>query len=173
MDHSYSLAVDDVELRPLSCGDIESLRIWRNDAANSRYIRKIDPITSEMQEAWFASYLEDADTVCFAIDYKGRLAGSVSLYGICSDKCEFGKLMVGDCKGCGVGGRASLAALRVAFDHMELKVVEAEVSVDNTPAIVIYTRLGFCIVGRRYNEEAKMDEFLLSLTRERFNQLNP
>lgn len=172
MDHSYSVSIGDVQLRPLAHGDIESLRLWRNDVKNSRYIRKIDSISPEAQEAWFASYLEDPDTLTFAIEASGELAGSVALYEINDIQAEFGRLMVGERKGSGIGGKATYGILKIAFEDLGLSEVLAEVSVDNTPAIVIYTKLGFRVTGRSYNELAQMDEFSLVIDRDRFESLS-
>lgn len=172
MDHSYSVSVGDVQLRPLAHRDIESLRLWRNDAENSRYIRKIASISPEAQEAWFASYLEDADTLTFAIDASGELAGSVALYDIAGTQAEFGRLMVGKRKGSGIGGKATYGILKIAFEELGLIEVLAEVSVDNTPAIIIYTKLGFRVTGRTFNKLAGMDEFSLIIDRARFEALS-
>lgn len=171
MDHDYSIEYEDVFLRPLRRTDIEQLRIWRNDAANSRYIRKIPEITPEAQQKWFEDYLLDETTYTFAIECAGELVGSVALYDIDGGTAEFGRLMVGGSKGRGIGGKATDAALRVAFDVLGCSEVRAEVSVDNTAAIVIYSRVGFCITGRTFNEAAQMDEFLLRIDAPRFDAL--
>lgn len=171
MKHEYSIEYEGVSLRPLEHGDIEQLRLWRNRDDNSRYIRKLAYITSEKQEAWFAEDSKDPSVLTFAVCNEGKLAGSVALYDLGSATASFGRLMIGDAKSCGIGGKATIAVLRIAFESVGLAEVTAEVSVDNTPAIVIYTRVGFCIVGRGYNPDAKMDEFKLSLSRERFNNL--
>ena len=154
MDHDYSIEYEDVFLRPLRRTDIEQLRI-----------------TPEAQQKWFEDYLLDETTYTFAIEYAGELVGSVALYDIDGGTAEFGRLMVGGSKGRGIGGKATDAVLRVAFDVLGCSEVRAEVSVDNTAALIIYVRLGFCIVGREFNSEANMDEFQLRLVADRFTCL--
>ncbi len=170
MDHSYSIEFEGVRLRPLARGDIEALRVWRNDEANSRYIRKIPHVTPEAQEKWFEGYLDDDTVYTFAICVDGQLVGSVSLYDPEGSSVEFGKLMVGSSKGQGVGKRATKAVLALAFDVLGFDEVKAEVSVDNTTALIIYTRVGFSITGRRYNELAEMDEFTILLEKADFRR---
>lgn len=168
MDHSYRAEIDGVVLRPLDHDDIEMLRVWRNDPENSLYIRKLDYISPENQEAWFESYLADECNLTFAIDFAGQLVGSVSLYDIEAASATFGHLMIGRQKGCGLGKKASQAALAIAFERMRLVEVKAEVSIDNTAAIVIYTELGFQVIGRGYSELARMDEFKIALNSDRY-----
>lgn len=174
MDHSNSIIVDDVILRPLARQDIEALRIWRNDSLNSKYIRKIPYITPEQQQRWFESYLADESIMAFSILEKdGVLRGSVSLYDFDGrDAVEFGKLMVGEGKGRKIGSKATIGALRIAFENVGVDKVVAEVSVENTAALIIYIRIGFVITGRRYNAEAEMDEYSIEITRDRFYRLN-
>ena len=171
MDHDYDIEHEGVSLRPLRRTDIEQLRIWRNDATNSRYIRKIPEITSDAQQKWFEDYLLDDTTYTFAIEYAGELVGSVALYDIDGKTAEIGRLRVGAANGRGVGGKATAAVLKIAFDVLGCDEVRAEVSVDNTAALIIYVRLGFCIVGRRFNSDANMDEFLLCISEPRFSAL--
>lgn len=168
MKHNYSIEYEGVTLRPLEHKDIEQLRIWRNDAENSRYIRKIPQISPCDQENWYEDDLRDSSTLTFAICIGSELVGSVALYDLKDEDASFGRLMIGGAKGRGAGSRATIATLKIAFEELNLEEIDAEVSVDNTPAIVIYTRVGFCVVGRNYNTAAKMDEFKLRLTRGRF-----
>ena len=83
MNHQYHASYENIMLRPLERKDIENLRVWRNDATQTRFLRKIDHITPEMQEKWYESYLKDNDTIAFAIEeteHLHRMVGSLSLY---------------------------------------------------------------------------------------------
>lgn len=168
MRHNYGIEYDGIQLRPLERGDIELLRQWRNDPCNSQFIRKLPEITPEAQLAWFQAYLQDNSDITFAVCENDVLLGSVSLYDPDGSAIEFGHLMIGEAKGQGAGRRATNAVLKLAFEQMEYETVNAEVSVDNTAALIIYVRAGFCITGRRYSEKAQMDEFTLALNRNRF-----
>lgn len=52
LNHNYCAECGNVKLRPLIREDIEALRIWRNDKEKTKYLRQIDYITPEMQQAW-------------------------------------------------------------------------------------------------------------------------
>ena len=171
MNHQYRIQDKNVALRPLLEKDIESLRVWRNDSKNSKYIKKIPHINKEGQLAWFRRELEDGTSITFAIDYNGEMVGSVSLYDIKDKTCKFGRLMIGAHKGKGIGGVATKLACEFAFNHLSCDKVFAEVSVDNTSALKIYVRCGFEVASRRFNPSAEMDEFEILLTRERFGAL--
>ena len=56
MKHHYSAVYGEVTIRPLERKDIENLRIWRNDASQTRFLRNIGHITREMQEKWYEGY---------------------------------------------------------------------------------------------------------------------
>lgn len=163
MDHCLEMQHKGIVLRPLKRCDIESLRIWRNNPDNSRYIRKMPFISEEDQKAWFDRYLQDEDSYCFAICDGETLVGSVSLYDISESSAEFGRLMIGEKKGCGYGSRATEAALRIAFEKLGVEKVRAEVSFGNQAALTIYTKVGFRITGERFNEEAQLDEYTIEL----------
>jgi RimJ/RimL family protein N-acetyltransferase len=172
MEHSYHAEFEGVELRPLKREDIEALRLWRNDAENSRFIRKLPEITSEVQSTWFEAERADETSITFAICMEGELVGSVSLYELTESSAEFGRLMVGVSKGRGIGFKATLAALGVAFNTLNVRIVKAEVSVGNMPALVIYIRAGFYITGRSYNDLARMDEYSIEIDADRYRRLN-
>lgn len=111
MNHQYHASYENIMLRPLERKDIENLRVWRNDATQTRFLRKIDHITPEMQEKWYESYLKDNDTIAFAIEeteHLHRMVGSLSLYDFREEQAEIGRLQVGDmeARGHGIGGKS-------------------------------------------------------------------
>ena len=174
MKHSYRYQYEDIELRPIEERDIETLRVWRNDSSNSKYIRKIPEITPSQQQAWFESYLQNESEFGFSIvDGNDELLGSVFLYGIEGTQAEFGRLIVGAAKGKGIGGKTTNAILHLAFEELGLTKVVATVSVDNIAALIIYTKVGFRVTGRQFNEAACMDEFSIEIDATRFSRLHP
>ena len=50
MEHTYVEVYEDVIIKPLEEKNIESLRIWRNTKANTKYLNKLPFITKEMQK---------------------------------------------------------------------------------------------------------------------------
>lgn len=173
MKHEYSIEHGGVALRPLEAGDIEQLRIWRNDGSNSRFMRKIPKITQADQQIWYEMYLQDDTTITLAIDCDGELMGSVSLYNMQQTSIEFGRLMVGGQKGRGIGRSATIAALMLAFDVLAYEKITATVAIENAPALAVYTYAGFCTKDLQRNELSGMDEYAIELEKHRFDLLRP
>ena len=150
MVHNLSLSVSNVTLRQLEERDIERLRVWRNDPNNSKYLRKIGYITEEMQQNWFKNYLTNGDEVAFAIvetRFIREVVGSVSLYNFSEKKAEFGKILIGNKQAHGkqIGYKSTIAALKIAFDFLNLEEVFLECNNSNHPAIRVYEQAGFVL----------------------------
>lgn len=153
MIHNYFLKYKNLELRPLAEEHIENLRVWRNDKDEVKYLRQIDYISPEMQNAWFEKYKKDEDIISFAIyetDELNRMVGALSLYDFKEDVVEIGKIQVGDkdAQGKGIGRISFVMLLKLAFEVFKVKKVIATVNVDNIPARKSYFRIGFKIVGQ-------------------------
>ena len=152
MRHNYMAYYDNVQLRPLEKADIENLRIWRNDASKTKYLRKIAEITPEMQEKWFEKYLENADEIIFAIvetKQLKRMVGSVALYNFNDDTAEVGKIQIGDeaAHGMGIGRKSLVMAMYIGFEKLSLKKIVGSVHPDNIAAYRNDMKIGFQVVG--------------------------
>ncbi len=169
MEHSYMALYDNVMLRPLSIEDIEKLRVWRNDENNSKFLRNIGYITSEMQLKWFNNYLNDSNEIIFAIEEVSelkRVVGSVSLYNFKYNEAEIGKILIGDeeASGRGIGRKSFVMAMKVGFSKLGLKKIVASVHQDNVKAHSNYMKIGFIITGKHpyemggYEDEIMIDE---------------
>lgn len=153
MEHFYQLEYDDVRLRPLGWDDIEALRVWRNDPAKTRFLTQVGTITPEKQREWFRACLARPDEMLFAIEETKelrRMVGSVSLYHICADTAEIGRIQIGDsaANGRGIGRKALAMLLWLAFDRLGLPKVTGNVSPYNVAAHKIDMDIGFVIVGQ-------------------------
>ena len=156
MNHQYHAENDNVRLRPLDENDIESLRIWRNDSSNSRFLSDIGTISSEQQKRWFESYLGNKDEIIFAVDMhlttgndrEYELVGSLSFYNFQDDIAEFGKFLIGDKNAHGkhIGYNALMLALKTGFDELELHTICLHVYSENIAAMICYKHAGFRIV---------------------------
>lgn len=151
MKHSYSITYKNVALKPISENELEYLRTWRNDPANTKYLRQIPYITPEMQLKWYESYLANEDEMTFAIcetKQLGRVVGSLSLYDFDKGEAEFGKILIGDCEAHGksIGLHATVAVLKIAFKALKLTKVRLHVFSDNIPAVKVYAKAGFVVV---------------------------
>lgn len=152
MNHNYFIANGNLLLRPLQEADIEYLRCWRNDPAQTRFLRPIGHITAEMQKKWFEKYLENPDEVTFAIvetRVLNRIIGSIALYDFTEDSAEIGKIQIGDpeAHGCGYGSLSISMALQIAFSELGKKRITASVNRNNIPSYRSFQKVGFAIVG--------------------------
>lgn len=141
-------------LLPLRKDHIENLRIWRNDASQTEFLRKLDYITEEKQLQWFQKYCEDETQIVFAIyEIKelNRMVGSVSLYNInlATGTSEVGRIQIGDCEAHrrGLGRTSLVGAIKVAFQCLGIKKIIASVHKDNIAAHSNDLKIGFRIVG--------------------------
>lgn len=151
LKHNYYLENKNIRIRPLNRDDIETLRKWRNDEANTKFLSQIPYITEEMQIKWYENYLMKENEIVFAIDetmqFK-RLVGSLSLYDIKDDECYFGKILIGDAetRGCGIGTNATEAVIQIAIEQLRKSRVLLFVYKDNKVAYNLYTNIGFKII---------------------------
>ena len=164
MKHSYFKTYKNIELKPLSQNEIELLRSWRNDPANTKYLSKIPFITEQMQREWFERYLLNVDEMTFAIyEVKEleRAVGSLSLYDFSDESAELGKIMVGDSAAHGkkIGYNAVIAALKIAFDDLKLKKVRLTVFEENAKALYIYQKAGFK-TKRSYDKDGRIELYM-------------
>jgi RimJ/RimL family protein N-acetyltransferase len=167
MVHSIIAEYENVQIRQLEHHDLELLRQWRNDGANSRYISQIGHITPQAQQEWFEQYLKDTDHCLFAINEiedLNRFVGSVSLYNFRSGICECGKFLVGDpaARGKGVGRLGIILAMYAGFENLRLRAIDAVVHEENVAALTTDQKAGFQIVGRHLYPDGKLEMELLS-----------
>lgn len=158
MKHNYSNEYMNVRIRQLCENDIENLRSWRNDSNNTRFLRQIPFITSEMQKIWFDNYLNDNSEITFAIDEineLNRTVGSMSLYNFDGDTAEFGKILIGDndAHGKHVGVNAIEALKKIACEDLGLSELYLHVFTDNIIAVKVYEKAGFKIIDKHQTSD--------------------
>lgn len=148
MKHHYTKVYKNIEIRPLKESDLEYLRNWRNNPANTRYLSQIPFITEKMQSAWYEKNLLGEDEITFAIDEINilhRMVGSMSLYNFNNGRAEFGKILIGDKEAHGkrVGCHSIKALLNVAFNELNLQCIYLHVFENNIVAKKVYEQVGF------------------------------
>lgn len=173
MQHNHAISYKNICLRPLHEGDIEHLRRWRNDPENTRYLRAISHITTQMQQMWYDDYLQNEDEMTFGIvetETLKRLIGSLSLYQFRDDQAEFGKILIGDPEAHGkkAGLNATIAALKIGFEALGLKKIVLDVYEENGAAVYIYQKAGFHIVDSHRMPDGRQ-ELVMEATRESLN----
>jgi len=154
MKHCIKMQIENVLIRPLFLEEIESLRSWRNNSENTKYLKQIPYITSEMQLKWYENDLMDQNCMTFAIietEKLYRIVGSLAIYNFKQDQVEIGKILLGDSEahGLSVGTNAFKAAVKVAFDVLGKGKVVLHVFSDNIPAVKSYKKAGFIIEEER------------------------
>ncbi len=158
MRRAYGIEGGGLRLRPLEESDIERLRIWRNDPANNRFLRRLPYITPEAQRLWLEDCRSSPDELYFAIAETKRLhtlIGSVSLYHITDGEAEFGRLLIGEARahGCGAGLGAMRLLMSIGFEKMDLRRIYGHVYPDNAAARRVYAQAGMRETGESTNGE--------------------
>lgn len=174
MKHNYIYKYKNVRIRPLEMADIEKMRIWRNNSKNTKYLKKIPYITSEMQVNWYHRVQANPEEIVFAIDeYDGdyRFVGSFSLYNFSNNKAEFGKFLIGDenAHGKNIGCNSIKAASEIAFNQLKLTSLYLHVFTENLPAIKCYQKAGFVVEDEHLNDGQKEYTMILNNMEEKQN----
>lgn len=146
MKHGFSAQLDDVSIMPLQKEDIEYLRIWRNRDDVSRYLKNIGSITPEQQLKWYEQYLREEGVYYFGIEYANKgLVGSMALLNFEDERCEIGKLMIGEesARGHKVAQKAFFMGMMIANEKLGMNEYHLTVHEDNMAARKVYDRLGF------------------------------
>ena len=163
MNHNMVAVYKDITLRPLGEGDIESLRVWRNNPANTGFLTNIGEISPEQQKKWYENYLSDNTETIFAIvdnTIAKGIVGSVSLYEIKAGTAEVGKILIGDTRahGRGIGRKALVMAMLIGFKMLGLEKIVGAVSPDNIQAYTNDMRVGFRITGEHKLENGILEK---------------
>ena len=148
MKHNIEYRYGNVKLRPIERNDLELLRGWRNNKENTRYLRQIGQISSDMQLGWYEKYLSTNDELGFCIeecDELNRMVGSVFLYDIHDNQAEFGRFLIGDnaAHGRKIGFNACYGVLQIGFKILQLKNIVLRCYEKNFSAMNIYKQVGF------------------------------
>lgn len=178
MNMNYEIQYDNVLLRPLEHSDIESLRTWRNDESNNRFLRDVGKITSEMQEEWYRNYLHKNDEVFFSIEEINKfkkIIGALALYDISSDCAEIGKIQIGEkeVRGKGIGKKSLVMLMKFGFETLMLKRIIATVNKDNIAAMINHVAVGFRITGEKESlSKIGGKDFMLEIDFDRLKSCN-
>jgi RimJ/RimL family protein N-acetyltransferase len=147
--------------------------VWRNEAENSKFLRNVGTISSEMQVKWYNDYLNEKNYFIFAIfecEKLNRIIGSVALYNFRNNTAEIGKIQIGDKAAHGIGaGKISLViACKIGFELLKLKLIDGHVHKENIAAYKNDISIGFQVV-----EEHPGAEDYIQITYENLKENNP
>jgi len=152
MKQSFFMTLDNIELHPLEIGDIEQLRILRNQ--NRQCFVYAEEISKNDQYAWYEKYLVTPGDYMFSIYYQQQWIGAVALYNAVNGEAEFGRLVIDRKKvdRGGLGVQVARAACKFGFEELRLVRIYLEVFDDNVAARKTYERTGFHYTGRTREE---------------------
>ncbi len=138
-------ARDHVRLRPIDFDDLKKICRWLNqeEVADGLILRNSVAIADEM--IWYENYRKDETKKVFAIEYKGKHVGNVSLFNI--DTAHHRAMLsvfIGDrrFRRKGIGLEAMKQILAHSFEEMSLNRIWLEVLKENRAAIRTYEKLG-------------------------------
>lgn len=157
----HLLCDERVKLAPISDCDIELIRSWRNRDEIRAWFNDSAPIGSTQQQAWFRSYADNPDDLMFLVRRAADMkpVGTVALYFVDrqAGRAEFGRLIVAEARGEGLGYAATIRACRIAFEGMDMKTLTLEVKSANVAARRIYDAAGFSVLADSQRESVRME----------------
>jgi RimJ/RimL family protein N-acetyltransferase len=157
-----------IYIRPLELKDAQTSYVWRNDSTLWVYttFRPKDYITQEMETKWLSESLNKPDQSRFAICVKelDTYIGNVQLINI-NEQCAELHLFIGDKLywNRGIGYQATELIINYGFLKRGLKKIYLKVHPANLPALYLYEKVGFEIIGK---EDGLI---LMTITKEAFS----
>ncbi len=151
MKQEYELEYNDVFIRSIQHKDIEQIRLLRNKQDVRKWFVYSDEISCVNQETWYKKYCKTENDFMFVALDKDKLniIGAVAIYNLDVNikKAEFGRLMVDKDKLLpkGLGTIVTIAALKIAFEQLDLDNIVLEVCKNNISALKVYKRVGFTL----------------------------
>lgn len=133
-----------ISLHRLGSADLELVRTWRNSPEVSQYMEFRDPISPQMQRAWFDRINNDRNYY-FIIGVEDRKIGLANLKDVdlAMESGEAGIFIVDDPLRTMVAYPSAFALLDFAFRTLHLRVVRAHILRENLRAIRFNVALGY------------------------------
>ncbi len=153
MKHNYKGNYGNIMVRPLEPDDIESLRQWRNNPENTRYLTPIPFITAAMQKSWYERYQSNIDEFQFAICFKdsNELIGSGAIYNFLNvedKKLKNAKLQDDSTDNSAAAGILGDEILREAeFGKFMIGAPDAHGRHAGVSAVKAFTDIAFNVIG--------------------------
>lgn len=169
MKKSAIIKNDDLLLRPITCEDIEIMRVWRNQNDIRTKFLSQGIISKDQQDKWFSNYQKNDNDMTFMIEeiqLLRRPVGVVSLYDMDSENnvAEFGRLMIGDkeARGRKLGLKSTWVLVNHAFNELNINKIKLDVITENETALNIYIKCGFQLIEEVYLNNIKVYKMVLN-----------
>ena len=137
---------DAVVLRPFRDSDVEDARVQHDEEMAYWFdFPAVVPTAERMQAAideWRTAYADDRRVVCFAVERRGRVVGSVEVSRNPEGNGNLSWAIYAQHRGRGTAVRAVRMLVAYAFGELGLSRVEAYVHPDNTRSLRVATRAG-------------------------------
>ena len=149
--------VNEIYIRPLQHNDAKVSYKWRNDYRIWEYTgsKPDKKITLSMEREWIKGILTKKSEKRFAICIcnTNEYIGNVQLTNLTDQKAEF-HIFIGEQKfwGQGIGKKATVKILEIAFRELRLMQVYLYVNKKNIAALSLYTKTGFEIKSETRNK---------------------
>lgn len=154
----------DVCIRPLTLEDAKVSYKWRNDPEIWKYTgrRPTTEITQEIELEWAKTVLQREDEYRFAIisreGSKDTYIGNAHLAGVNRVKgIGHYNIFIGEKRywGKGCAKKATELILGYALNELELRQIDVEVAIENTPVVKLCEKCGFIRVSgsERYDSQ--------------------
>ena len=146
MNHNYNFIFKTIRLEPLSLDDIKDLMTIRN---NYRYFFIDNKLINwKTQKKWYKSYLKTPNDFMFSVFSENKKVGYVALYNVDieNSKAEFGRLLVHKkFLKQNIGYYTISAITELSKEFFGIKTLYCKCLKENSNALKLYLRLGFCI----------------------------
>jgi N,N'-diacetyllegionaminate synthase len=168
-----------IRLRKMTESDLEAKTRWSNDPDINSHIGLVIPIAISSTRKWFQEKSKDNNIILFIIeDAKSkRRIGYMRMDIFPKDKKAELHLIIGenDYWGKGIGTKATLLFLKIAFKELKLNKVFLTVGVENHGAIRVYEKSGFKKEGimraDRMMGNKFRDVYIMSILKEEYEKL--
>lgn len=167
-----------IDLVPLQAAYLPQIVELRNQKSSRYYLHQEHEITLEMQQAWYARYLQTSDDLYWCIVDKntGDVVGTIRLYEIKPESCRQGSFIISEsCVGMPYALEAEILSLEFAFDWLGVQQIINDDRHDNRKMNSMSRKLGFRLVktvdleGVLYNyyvlqkEDLRLDSYKKTL----------
>lgn len=170
-----------VLLRPLEPEDAPTIQPWMNDPEVTQYLMRVFPIPLAVEVEWINGLYKRENEVVLGIVTvaDSKLIGSIGLHQInWRHRTANTGTVIGEkeCWGKGYGTEAKMLLLDLAFNALDLFVIQSKVLAHNGRSLAYGRKCGYEEVGRlpqwfRSQTGERVDEVILTVTQERWRPL--